>query len=156
VRIALPIIVAVALAVYAFIDCGQTDRDRVRPLSKPLWMLVILVPILGPVAWLVLGRPKPQPASGQRPAKPQRPVAPDDDPEFLRQIRNIDEEHKEMLREWEDNLRRREQHLRDDDEPDSKRSDKKRSDSDGDPASKRDDVDRRNGPEIDPSDGDTR
>jgi hypothetical protein len=38
-------------------------------------------------------------------------VAPDDDPEFLAQL------DRDTLRAWEDDLRRREQRLRDADEP---------------------------------------
>lgn len=153
-RIVLPVIVAAALAIYALIDCGQTDRDRVRSLSKPIWLLIILIPILGPVAWLLLGRPQRSDRPGPRPAPRPRPVAPDDDPEFLRQIRNLDEEHEKMLREWEDNLRKREEGLRGDDQPDE--SDDGGDQQNADPATRRDDADRRKGPEIDPSDGDTR
>lgn len=148
-RIALPIIIAVALAVYAFIDCGQTERHRVRSLTKPAWLLIILIPILGPVAWLLLGRPHAPDRPGPRSAPRPRPVAPDDDPEFLRQIRDLDEEHKQMLHEWEESLREREQRLRGDETDE---------DAGGNPDETAvDPADRRNGgPEIDPSDGDTR
>jgi hypothetical protein len=45
-----------------------------------LWLAaVICLPLLGSVAWLIFGRP--------RPDKPQDPPkAPDDDPDFLRRL----------------------------------------------------------------------
>lgn len=80
--------VAIAFAsIYAFVDCVQTDRRLVRVLAKPLWLLVVLVPVLGPLFWLVAGRTD---ASGGRPPKrpsaPPGPKGPDDDPEFLRKL----------------------------------------------------------------------
>ena len=58
---------------------------RVRALPKPLWLLlVVLVPFLGPLAWLLAGRPvaegRGRASSGARRTGTR---APDDDPEFL-------------------------------------------------------------------------
>jgi len=54
----------------------------VRKLPRAAWILIILmVPIVGSLAWLTIGRRK---GSGPRPAP--RPVAPDDDPDFLRDL----------------------------------------------------------------------
>jgi hypothetical protein len=112
---ALPIIVALALAVYALIDCLQADHATVRGPRRPVWIaLIVLVPFIGPIAWIIArgrfsrGQRRPR----KRPSAPP-PVAPDDNPEFLRQLRDIDEEHEEMLTEWEADLRRREEELRD-------------------------------------------
>jgi hypothetical protein len=41
-----------------------------------------------------------------------RPVAPDDNPEFLREIKQIDDRHEQMLEQWEADLRRREEDMR--------------------------------------------
>jgi hypothetical protein len=41
-------------------------------------------------------------------------VGPDDDPQFLDQLRRIDTEHERMLKQWEEDLRRRERDLHDD------------------------------------------
>src|SRR5687767_6478212 len=72
----------------------------VRNLPKTLWiMLIIFLPTIGSVAWLLLGRPEntrlkpgdtryrgtPPPA----PARPKRPLGPDDDPGFQEMTRNL-------------------------------------------------------------------
>lgn len=45
--------------------------------------------------------------------KPARPVAPDDDPEFLRSIEERSRrQDSELFRRWEEDLRRREEDLR--------------------------------------------
>ncbi|HEY9408707.1 MAG TPA: PLD nuclease N-terminal domain-containing protein [Jiangellaceae bacterium] len=116
---ALPIVVGVVMAVYALIDCFQTDRARIRVLSRPIWLaIIVIVPVLGPVLWLTIAKTR-SPRARRRPVVP--PVAPDDDPEFLRQLRDIDTEHTKMLGDWESDLRRREEELRrrgeGDDEP---------------------------------------
>ena len=43
--------------------------------------------------------------------RPRRAVAPDDDPEFLAEMRRGNAEQEDLLRTWEDDLRRREQEL---------------------------------------------
>jgi len=119
------------LLVYCLIDCIQTDSAAVRNLPKPLWiLLIVIVPLVGGVAWLVAGRPEGTAAKtggpGRRPtgrgptstrSTPDAPLGPDDDPEFLRQIRAIDEEHERTLEQWERDLRDRERRLRDGEPP---------------------------------------
>jgi hypothetical protein len=112
---ALPIIVALMLAVYALIDCLQADPADIRGLRRPVWVaLIVLVPFIGPAAWLISrgGMPRGPKRPRKRPSAPP-PVAPDDNPEFLNQLREIDEEHEEMLTQWEADLRRREEEMRD-------------------------------------------
>ena len=60
--------------------------DRVRAMPRALWVLIILlVPVLGPLAYFLWGRP--QPVHGEGPLRrPHRPSSPDDDPEFLRSM----------------------------------------------------------------------
>jgi hypothetical protein len=73
--------------------------------------VILLLPIVGPVAWLVARRGNLRfPSRRRRRTSP--PVAPDDNPEFLRQLRSIDEQHQQMLSEWEADLRRREEDMR--------------------------------------------
>lgn len=93
---AIPII----LAVYALVDCIQTEEKAVRGLPKLAWVAVIaLIWVIGPVAWLVAGRDRsghssvrpgtPGPAGprgGDAGRQTRRVVAPDDDPDFLRQL----------------------------------------------------------------------
>lgn len=98
------VLLAVGLALYAAIDCARTDSRSVRGLPKPVWFLVIIVVILaGPVAWLLAGRPRGRPG----PKRVTGPVAPDDDPEFLRDIerRRRQQADDERLAEWEDERR---------------------------------------------------
>lgn len=78
------VLVAAGLTVWAVLDLAQTPRNRVRGQSKALWALAaVALPVVGPLAWLALGRVAP--AGGGRP-QPPRPVGPDDDPEFLRRL----------------------------------------------------------------------
>lgn len=82
---ALIIVIAVVLLVYAFFDLLATDRAQVRALPKVAWLaIVVLVPFLGPLAWILGGTARirialPGPPSGRR-----NPRGPDDDPDFLR------------------------------------------------------------------------
>ncbi|WP_203453801.1 PLD nuclease N-terminal domain-containing protein [Jiangella aurantiaca] len=100
--------VAIALLVYALIDCLQTDSTRFRSLNRVAWAaIIVLIPLIGPILWLAVGKVRHRP---QRPAAPppRRPLAPDDDPEFLRHLRDVDDKHEQMLNQWEADLRRRE------------------------------------------------
>ncbi len=82
----LPFVVELVLVVYCLIDLWQADRERVRLLPKPLWVLLIIVlPLLGGVAWLLAGRPESTGRGGPPNRRgPQPPRGPDDDPDFLR------------------------------------------------------------------------
>jgi Phospholipase_D-nuclease N-terminal len=77
-------------AALALISClSVEDRREIRGLPRWAWVLVILlVPLGGPVAWFTLGRPHRRivPETGWRPPPPPRPKAPDDDPDFLRSL----------------------------------------------------------------------
>jgi hypothetical protein len=82
---ALPVVIAAVLAIYCVVQVVQSRAGTVRVLPRWLWVLVILVvPLLGPIAWLVAGRPRGRPSPPRR----NRPVAPDDDPDFLRGLRD--------------------------------------------------------------------
>jgi hypothetical protein len=86
------------LFVYCLFDVIATDKELARNLPKIAWVFVIiLVPLIGPIAWLVLGRPKGGallPGTSTAPPRrgATRPTAPDDDPEFLRRIRRPGED----------------------------------------------------------------
>lgn len=124
-------LIQIALMVFCLVDCIQTEPAEVRNLPKLAWIaLIIIVPLVGSIAWLLAGRPSsatagvpvPRSASrptaggggGQRPTRPAAPRGPDDDPEFLQQLKSIDDEHERTLKQWEQDLREREQRLRDD------------------------------------------
>jgi hypothetical protein len=112
-------LVDLAILVVALIDCLSTEGE-IRALPRAVWVFVILLfPPLGPLAWFVAGRPVRAVEPSIAPlSAPPRAVAPDDDPEFLRQVdaRRRDEEA-EMLRLWEADLRRREDELRKREQP---------------------------------------
>ncbi|WP_030526689.1 PLD nuclease N-terminal domain-containing protein [Phycicoccus jejuensis] len=87
----LPVVLSLALTIWTLVDCIQTDDGSVRNLPKIAWMLLILLfPVVGPVAWLVAGRPAGPLLGGGRPGRgtpgpTRRPArGPDDDPDFLK------------------------------------------------------------------------
>ena len=79
-------LVVLGLFAYAVADLVSTPASAVRTLPKPLWFVVVLPPLFGPLAWLFFGRPK-RPKRDQPAAPPTRPIAPDDDEDFLRDLR---------------------------------------------------------------------
>lgn len=94
---------ALALAIYCLVECVQSNRTEVRHLPKVLWLLLIVViPVVGPLAWLLLGRPRHGDGGAPARSAPQRrapgPRAPDDDPDFLAQL---DERRRRTAREHE-------------------------------------------------------
>ena len=80
----LPAVLTLALTIYCLVDAIQTDERAVRSLPKMAWlMLILLFPLVGPVAWLIAGRPPKGPrVIRSRP----RPRGPDDDPDFLKDL----------------------------------------------------------------------
>lgn len=90
----------VGLTIYALLDAVRTPAREERTLPKWLWVLVTLFfPVVGPIMWLILGRPKeqlaaqpaagaPRPGFGQRRSTPAPSVSsPDDDEEYLRWLK---------------------------------------------------------------------
>jgi hypothetical protein len=108
------------LGVYCTINVVTTPESQVRNLPKLLWLLVVLlVPIVGGIAWLVAGRPRgpvrsaPYKGGAGRPPVPGRPrrataAAPDDDEAFLRGLR----ERAEQQRRTAEQQRRAAERLR--------------------------------------------
>ncbi len=125
----LTILLPLAVWVWAFIDCLTTPEEEVKHLPKVVWVIIVLLfPLVGSIAWLVAGKQRRagQGAEGLSPAdatgygRPRgRTLAPDDDPEFLASLKKGDNRHEDMLKQWEADLRRREDELRGKDDPDS-------------------------------------
>lgn len=68
------VVLAVAFTLYSLVDAAMTDAARARGVSKPVWVvIVVLLPVIGGVLWLMLGK-------GSVP--PPRPIPADDDPRF--------------------------------------------------------------------------
>lgn len=77
----LPGIIDLVLTVVAVVDIVLIDPSRVRALPKWAWVVIsILLFIVGPLLWFFVGRIR-----LERPV-PSAPLAPDDDPDFLRRL----------------------------------------------------------------------
>ena len=114
----LPVLLLIGLEIFALIDCIQTSEDEARHLPKLAWIiLIVIAPLGGAIAWLFAGRPRATAAEGAQPTRSSsqaagrsaRPLGPDDDPDFLEQLRRQDAEHERMLKQWEEDLRRRDE-----------------------------------------------
>jgi hypothetical protein len=102
------LVLIVAFTIFSVAHLALTPRELVRGIPKPAWIaFVILVPIVGGVMWFAVGRVR----AGESPRSARRgPIAPDDDPDFLRKLNR----EKAM----EDRIEQLERELRDlDDDP---------------------------------------
>lgn len=104
----LPAIVEVALLVFCLVDIIQTPEFACRNLSKGWWLvLVIVVPLVGCVAWLVAGRPEREhPARSWQPGSgfPEHGRPPADTAQIDRGL----QEHLDRIdREFDESVRRR-------------------------------------------------
>lgn len=103
----LRVVVAVAILVvfvYGLIDAIRTDSGQTRGISKPAWIVVqIVLPVIGAILWFLLGRPR---SSGPAPITYSHPMAPDDDPDFLRnlEIRRRKQAEADRLKKLKDGL----------------------------------------------------
>ena len=81
------VVVAVLVVfVYGLVDVIRTDPRQTKGISKPAWIVVqIVLPVIGAVLWFLIGRPR---GTGPDPVRRtySQPVAPDDDPDFLRNL----------------------------------------------------------------------
>ena len=63
-----------AFVLFALIDAAMSDPKRVRGVSKPIWViLIVLLPLAGAVLWFTVGKAR---------RRETRRLAPDDDPSF--------------------------------------------------------------------------
>ena len=110
----------VILWIYCIFDVVTTDEAIVRGLPKLVWLLiVVLVPEVGSLLWLGLGRPRvwtrrTHEAGRTRPLPRARPsLGPVDDPSLDHlspAVRHREEQAR--LRMWEAQLKRREEEIR--------------------------------------------
>ncbi|MET9275071.1 PLD nuclease N-terminal domain-containing protein [Kribbella sp. NPDC003557] len=88
----LPFLISLVLTVYALFSCIQTPDEDVPHLPKLLWIvLIVFVPFAGPIVWLLMSRAhanrQDRAVRRQPPSQPTaRPLAPDDDPDFLKSL----------------------------------------------------------------------
>lgn len=96
-RYIIPVTIVVVLFVYGLIDCIRSEQRDVRTFPKAAWVLIIvLLNVVGVILWFLFGRPQYSekasvPRGGSSPSRQVpssygRPTAPDDDPEFLRNL----------------------------------------------------------------------
>jgi hypothetical protein len=100
-------IAAVQLVLVVLALISALSAERVRALPRAVWVLIIIVvPLLGPISYLAVGRPRTARHSGPAGTAPGRPAAPDDDPDFLRSL-NAEQarRERELLAELERQLR---------------------------------------------------
>ena len=118
------VLLDLALLLIALISCLSAEEHEIRALPRIAWVFIILLfsPV-GAIAWFVAGRPpRPirmsngemwRPGSGFPEDRPHKgPVAPDDDPEFLRNLASSLKDDEKLMKNWEADLRRREEELR--------------------------------------------
>lgn len=114
-RILLTYVLPLVLSIYCLVQAATTKDDEVRHLPKLAWILLIaLFPWIGAVAWLIAGQPRRESAGGgigaifpalrndptdQQPSDQWWPVAPDEDADFQRQVRDRAEQQRQAYRE---------------------------------------------------------
>ncbi|MEU3919397.1 PLD nuclease N-terminal domain-containing protein [Streptomyces sp. NPDC029004] len=116
----LPFLLVLALWIYAFIDCLNTPEQEVKHLPKVVWVIIVLLfgeVLIGPIAWLAAGRDRKATAGGSTPSEWHRNhrtefVAPDDNPDFLKSLKDDNKKDEALLKDWEADLRRREEELK--------------------------------------------
>lgn len=122
----LPFLLVLALWIYAFIDCLNTPEEEVRHLPKVVWVIIVLLfgeVLIGPVAWLAVGRVRKDARGGSAPSEWHRKrkrewVAPDDNPDFLKSLKDeaapsgTTGRDESVMKDWEADLRRREEELK--------------------------------------------
>jgi hypothetical protein len=116
----LPYLLVLALWIFAFIDCLNTPEEQVRGLPKVVWVIIILLfgeVLVGPIAWLVAGKVRHNAPGGSTPSEWHRNhrtefIAPDDNPDFLNSLKAETKKDETLLKNWEADLRRREEELR--------------------------------------------
>ncbi len=89
-RIIIPVLVA--FTVYCLVDALRSRSDEVRGLPRLAWLpVIVLFPLFGGLAWLIAGRPRSPGEEGPSATpRPPRVVGPDDDPDFLRRLRDVE------------------------------------------------------------------
>ncbi len=80
----------VVFGIFTTVFAAAASKTEVRVLPKWLWVLICaLVPFFGGLLYLMVGRPLGRPSDSGRPSREERGkrvVAPDDDPNFLRDL----------------------------------------------------------------------
>ncbi len=96
--------IELALLIFCLVDVISIYDSRIKTLNKIAWVfIIILVPVIGPILWLVIGKERSRNRPAER-ARDARPVAPDDDPVFLRNA-DVHESQEARIRRLEAELK---------------------------------------------------
>lgn len=69
----------IGLTLYAVLDVALSDAAEQRLLPKPAWLVtVVLLPFIGPITWLLFGRPSTGATRIARPGSASSPSTGDD------------------------------------------------------------------------------
>ena len=101
-------VAVLAIYVYGIVDVIRTDKNLTRGISKTAWIAVVVVlPVVGAALWFIIGRPR---KDRSAPQTYTRTTAPDDDPDFLRnlEIRRRNQAEADRLRKLKDELQAKE------------------------------------------------
>jgi hypothetical protein len=125
----LGLIIELGLLVFCVFDIISTDDSRIQNLPKIVWLLIVIfLPIIGGLAWLLLGRPSNAelrpgstrerrynaPPAAPPPGLPERPPVSSEDHNARREetLKRYYEEREQEIRKREEDLRRREEEFR--------------------------------------------
>lgn len=93
-------VLATVFWVISIVDCALQPASRHRGVSKALWLvIVVLLPVGGGLLWFLIGRARPAHAQ----AAARGPLAPDDDPAFLRKLGSVADQN-DRIRKLEEQL----------------------------------------------------
>lgn len=101
-------VAVLAIYVYGIVDVIRTDKNLTRGISKTAWMVVVIVlPVVGAALWFIIGRPR---KDRTAPQAYTRTTAPDDDPDFLRnlELRRRNQAEADRLRKLKEDLQAKE------------------------------------------------
>ncbi len=91
-------VIEIGLLIFCLVDCISIYESRIKVLNKIAWVfIIILLPLLGPILWLVIGKDRSRDRPAER-ARDGRPLAPDDDPEFLKRADHYESQEARIRR----------------------------------------------------------
>lgn len=98
--------IELALLIFCLVDVISIYDSRIKSLNKIAWVfIIILLPILGPILWLTLGRMRGNvDDTVNRISRSHAPKGPDDDPDFLRNASRV-EDQEARIRQLEAELK---------------------------------------------------
>ncbi|MEO8527911.1 MAG: PLD nuclease N-terminal domain-containing protein [Pseudolysinimonas sp.] len=104
-RVLIPaFLIVVAFMVFTVADIALIDHRRIRTLPRGVWIiLAIVLPIVGGVLWIAVGRVRAGDAAAQGSMR-RMPLAPDDDPAFLGKL-NREKDLESRIEQLEKELR---------------------------------------------------